>query len=236
MIYSLITEAKLNAIDPRASLADVLACIANHPASRLEALLRWHWKATQDHRIKPSPLDHRPAVFGRYYGQWEVTAAGSGIGRSGECWVGSTTASRRCDPVTLWSRLPLTSTATPIVGTRARTRSISRSYPARRVSCMRPITIMSGLAGAARLKPTTATRRAALVAARPWKMARRSCASRAYRKKERRPLGGAVQCGGPCDYRPHAACGERATLGHRGHRFVYREPPLIPVRGSAACR
>jgi hypothetical protein len=150
--------------------------------------------------------------------------------------VGSTTASRRCDPVTLWSRLPLTSTATPIVGTRARTRSISRSYPARRVSCMRPITIMSGLAGAARLKPTTATRRAALVAARPWKMARRSCASRAYRKKERRPLGGAVQCGGPCDYRPHAACGERATLGHRGHRFVYREPPLIPVRGSAACR
>ena len=185
--------------------------------------------------------NHRRLITGpRYsadaYGEREVTAAGSGIGRSGECWVGSTTASRRCDPVTLWSRLPLTSTATPIVGTRARTRSISRSYPARRVSCMRPITIMSGLAGAARLKPTTATRRAALVAARPWKMARRSCASRAYRKKERRPLGGAVQCGGPCDYRPHAACGERATLGHRGHRFVYREPPLIPVRGSAACR
>jgi hypothetical protein len=65
VIYSLITEAKLNAIDPRASLADVLACIANHPASRLDALLRWNWKATQDHRAKPSPLDHRPAVFGR---------------------------------------------------------------------------------------------------------------------------------------------------------------------------
>ena len=58
MIYSLIATAKLNAIDPRASPADVLASIANHPASRLDALLRWHWKATQDHRIKPSPLDH----------------------------------------------------------------------------------------------------------------------------------------------------------------------------------
>jgi hypothetical protein len=42
-MYSLIVTAKLNGIDPRAWLADVLARIADHPASRLHELLPWHW-------------------------------------------------------------------------------------------------------------------------------------------------------------------------------------------------
>jgi transposase len=43
-IYSLIVTAKLNGIDPQAWLADVLRRIADHPASRLDELLPWHWK------------------------------------------------------------------------------------------------------------------------------------------------------------------------------------------------
>ena len=45
MMYSLIVTAKLNDVDPRAWLADVLARIADHPASRLHELLPWRWKA-----------------------------------------------------------------------------------------------------------------------------------------------------------------------------------------------
>jgi hypothetical protein len=37
------SSAKLNEVDPRAWLADVLARIADHPASRLNELLPWHW-------------------------------------------------------------------------------------------------------------------------------------------------------------------------------------------------
>jgi hypothetical protein len=47
-MYTLVATAKLNDIDPRAWLADVLARIADHPASRLHELLPWHWKATHD--------------------------------------------------------------------------------------------------------------------------------------------------------------------------------------------
>jgi transposase len=43
-IYTLIATAKLNGVDPQAWLADVLRRIADHPASRLDALLPWHWK------------------------------------------------------------------------------------------------------------------------------------------------------------------------------------------------
>jgi transposase len=43
-MYSLIVTAKLNGIDPQAWLADVLRRIADHPASRLDQLLPWHWK------------------------------------------------------------------------------------------------------------------------------------------------------------------------------------------------
>ncbi len=48
-MYSLIVTAKLNDIDPRAWLADVLARIADHPASRLHELLPWHW--AQSNRV-----------------------------------------------------------------------------------------------------------------------------------------------------------------------------------------
>ncbi len=44
-IYTLIVTAKLNAVDPRAWLADVLRRIADHPASRLHELLPWNWSA-----------------------------------------------------------------------------------------------------------------------------------------------------------------------------------------------
>ena len=44
-IYSLIVTAKLNDVDPRAWLADVLARIGDHPASRLDQLLPWNWAA-----------------------------------------------------------------------------------------------------------------------------------------------------------------------------------------------
>lgn len=49
-VYSLIVTAKLNDVDPRAWLADVLARIADHPASRLHELLPWHW---------PRPIESR---------------------------------------------------------------------------------------------------------------------------------------------------------------------------------
>jgi transposase len=44
-IYTLIVTAKLNDIDPRAWLADVLRRIADHPAARLHELLPWNWNA-----------------------------------------------------------------------------------------------------------------------------------------------------------------------------------------------
>jgi transposase len=46
-IYSLITTAKLNDVDPRAWLADVLARINDHPAARLVDLLPWNWMAAR---------------------------------------------------------------------------------------------------------------------------------------------------------------------------------------------
>jgi transposase len=43
VLYTLIQTARLNDIDPQAWLADVLARIADHPASRLDELLPWNW-------------------------------------------------------------------------------------------------------------------------------------------------------------------------------------------------
>ena len=42
MLYSLLTTAKLNDVDPRTWLADVLARIADHPTSRLNQLRPWN--------------------------------------------------------------------------------------------------------------------------------------------------------------------------------------------------
>jgi transposase len=43
-MYSLVVTAKMNGVDPQAWLADVLSCIAAHPAHRLKELLPWNWK------------------------------------------------------------------------------------------------------------------------------------------------------------------------------------------------
>ena len=44
VMYALIVTAKMNDVDPQAWLADVLARIADHPASKLDELLPWNWK------------------------------------------------------------------------------------------------------------------------------------------------------------------------------------------------
>jgi transposase len=49
-IYTLIITAKLNDVDPRAWLADVLARISDHPASKLDALLPWNWAREMERR------------------------------------------------------------------------------------------------------------------------------------------------------------------------------------------
>ena len=43
-MYLLIATAKLNDVDPRAWLADMLARIGDHPAQRLHELLPWNWR------------------------------------------------------------------------------------------------------------------------------------------------------------------------------------------------
>lgn len=51
-MYSLIVTAKLNNIDPRAWLADVLAQIAGLPAKRLHDLLPWNWVPHERHHTR----------------------------------------------------------------------------------------------------------------------------------------------------------------------------------------
>jgi transposase len=46
-MYSLIVTAKMNDVDPRAWLADVLARIADHPVRRLHELLPWNWRESR---------------------------------------------------------------------------------------------------------------------------------------------------------------------------------------------
>jgi transposase len=47
-VYSLIETCKLNDVDPRAWLADVLARLPDHPANRVAELLPWAWKARRE--------------------------------------------------------------------------------------------------------------------------------------------------------------------------------------------
>jgi transposase len=49
-LYSLIVTAKMNDVDPQAWLADVLARIAGHPASKIDELLPWHWQPSSSLR------------------------------------------------------------------------------------------------------------------------------------------------------------------------------------------
>jgi len=49
-LYTLLCTARLDNVDPRASLADVLARIADHRMSDLAALLPWHWAAERERR------------------------------------------------------------------------------------------------------------------------------------------------------------------------------------------
>jgi transposase len=43
-IYTLIETCKLNDIDPRAWLADILGRLPDYPASRIAELLPWNWR------------------------------------------------------------------------------------------------------------------------------------------------------------------------------------------------
>jgi transposase len=44
-VYTIIETARINGLDPEAYLADILARIADHPASRIDELLPWNWAA-----------------------------------------------------------------------------------------------------------------------------------------------------------------------------------------------
>ena len=47
ILYTHIQTARLDVVDPQAWLADVLARIANHPATLLDELLPWRWRQPQ---------------------------------------------------------------------------------------------------------------------------------------------------------------------------------------------
>src|SRR3954463_6356228 len=47
-LYTLVETCKLNEVDPRAWLADILARLPEHPVKRLEELLPWNWKVLRD--------------------------------------------------------------------------------------------------------------------------------------------------------------------------------------------
>jgi transposase len=51
-MYSMISTAKLNGIDPQAWLADVIARISDLPVSKLPDLLPWNWK-TDKTQVNP---------------------------------------------------------------------------------------------------------------------------------------------------------------------------------------
>jgi len=54
VMLTMITTCRLNDVDPRAWLADVLARIADLPASRLHELLPWEWKPLREAQRQPA--------------------------------------------------------------------------------------------------------------------------------------------------------------------------------------
>src|SRR5208283_5386764 len=60
-VYSLIATCKLNDVDPRAWLADVLARLPDHPAHRVGELLPWAWKARQEAAASATTTNRRVA-------------------------------------------------------------------------------------------------------------------------------------------------------------------------------
>ena len=46
-VYTLIETCKMNDVEPQAWLADVLARLPDHPASKIADLLPWNWKANK---------------------------------------------------------------------------------------------------------------------------------------------------------------------------------------------
>ncbi|NYG45439.1 hypothetical protein GGD67_002897 [Bradyrhizobium sp. IAR9] len=57
-MLTLITTCRLNDVDPKAWLANILARIADLPASRLHELLPWEWKLL----CQAGKLDDRQAA------------------------------------------------------------------------------------------------------------------------------------------------------------------------------
>ena len=58
-VYSLIETCKMNDVDPRAWLADVLAKLPDYPAHRVGELLPWAWKARRKPPQAPRPPSPR---------------------------------------------------------------------------------------------------------------------------------------------------------------------------------
>jgi transposase len=50
-VYTLIETCKMNDVDSQAWLADVLAQLPDHPASKVTELLPWNWKADQQSKV-----------------------------------------------------------------------------------------------------------------------------------------------------------------------------------------
>jgi transposase len=57
-MLTMITTCRLNDVDPKAWLADVLARIADLPTSRLHELLPWEWSSL---RQVAMPVDQQAA-------------------------------------------------------------------------------------------------------------------------------------------------------------------------------
>jgi transposase len=53
-MFTLIETCKLNDVDPRAWLADVLARIADHPAKQITDLLPWNWRIARADAAQPA--------------------------------------------------------------------------------------------------------------------------------------------------------------------------------------